>query len=73
MTNKNYENIVREFNKTGKSSLDEVFELNGQVYIVKIEKKSKISTENFILNKAQNISALGSGSPCGCCNGTGRS
>ena len=73
MANKYYENIVREFNKTGKFSLDEVFELDGQIYTVKIEKKSKMITESFTVNKAQNISALGAGSPCGCCNGTGRS
>ncbi|MEZ8619103.1 hypothetical protein AB6D33_24965 [Vibrio splendidus] len=73
MSEKRLENIVREFEKTGKSSINETVKFNGKVYTIQIESRAVKLNESFQINKASTISALPSGSPCGCCGGSGRS
>ncbi|WP_144397574.1 hypothetical protein ABF162_13740 [Vibrio coralliilyticus] len=76
MASKHIENIVREFEKLGETSLSQTLKYKDKVYTVRISKRDETLSESFSfatnMHKSNTVSALPSGSPCGCCNGTGR-
>jgi hypothetical protein len=65
---------VSDFANSGDDEYDETFSKNGELFRVRIERLSARSHSNEnLLEKANTISALPSGSPCACCGGSGRS
>lgn len=69
---------VQDFSKDNKPEYKKAFRISGaedDVYIVTIERKRRIVvTESVSMEARSNtISALPSGTPCGCCGGSGKS
>lgn len=69
---------VREFSKSGDQRYKKSFFVSGkpeEILTITIERTRRIvGNENLAFEaRANTISALPSGSPCGCCGGSGRS
>lgn len=65
---------VQDFAKTNSNDLTKTYEINNEYYTVTIVKeKRRVINESLIKARSETISALPSGSPCGCCGGSGRS
>ncbi|WP_421348835.1 hypothetical protein [Aeromonas veronii] len=78
MNDKYIKLAVQEFSKSGSASYEKTFKIKdskGVFYTVTIVKETpKLITESIGFESRSNtISALPSGSTCGCCNGSGRS
>lgn len=69
---------VAEFAKSNEAKYEKVFSMSGEsgdIFTVKIERKREalISESASMEARSNMISALPSGAPCGCCNGSGKS
>ncbi|MDD4929504.1 MAG: hypothetical protein PHP85_09535 [Gallionella sp.] len=69
---------IQELSKTNMPEYKKSFQLRGndeEIFTVTIErKKRRLVTESMAFEaRANTISALPGGSPCGCCQGSGRS
>ncbi len=67
---------VKSFSESKMNDYKKSFKLNGNdldIFTVTITRsKRSLVTESFTLDSVNSISALPSGSPCGCCNGSGK-
>ncbi len=78
MNEKSVKQAVLELIKSNEQRYEKSFSLAGNsddIFTVKIERnRSVLVTKSISMEaRANTISALPSGSPCGCCNGSGRS
>lgn len=76
MNEKYIELAIIELDKSGESNFEKTYKIAGinGVYAVTIKKtKEDMILENLSREHFTTISALPSGTACGCCNGSGRS
>lgn len=69
---------VAEFAKSNEAKYEKAFSVRGEagdIFTVKIERKREVLISESVSMEARSntISALPSGAPCGCCNGSGKS
>lgn len=77
MNEKTVIQTVREFSKSGDQRFKKSFFVSGnadEIITVTIERTRRVfATESLSLEaRANTISALPSGAPCGCCGGSGK-
>lgn len=77
MNEKTIIQTVREFAKSGDQKFKRAFHLSGntdEIFTITIERTRRVLvTESAALEaRANTISALPSGAPCGCCGGSGK-
>ena len=69
--------LIADLEKSGHSSFTQDLKHGDTLYSLRIEKRKHSIYESFdqkmVFNRAETISALPSGSQCGCCGGSGRS
>lgn len=75
MNESSIKDAVVSFHETGESEFKKTYSVSGEEYTVEIIKVNveKSSTAAFESLGASPISAMPSGTACGCCSGTGRS
>lgn len=78
MNEKAIKQIVSDLAKSGEQKYEKSFSVSGkpdEVFTVTVtRKKLTMVTESISMEaRANTISALPSGSPCGCCGGSGKS
>ena len=77
MNEKTVVQTVREFAKSGDQRFKKSFSVSGnsdEIITVTIERTRRVlATESLLFEaRANTISALPSGAPCGCCGGSGK-
>lgn len=77
MNEKTILQTVREFAKSGDSKFEKSFHLSGnteEIITITIKRtRRSLANQSILLEaRANTISALPSGAPCGCCGGSGK-